>query len=530
MCLLLAVTFGSCAQNEHDLTDEPDIASGRGICFKFKIYTDGAKPNTRALGVWEEDAANVAERILNPDDMRVLLLNADNQLIKSVKPSVLEYNEPGSGISGDGYYDLSVFFQDDTFDKYFEKNGDNTPFNFRVMMLANINSIGGVYTTDAMLPGTLFGKLQETFVMPPDWFPSETQGIPMYGYKNSISADKADLMEDGGFEVGAIYLLRAMCKVEISDEIVNAKVAEDGLKYPRVTGVEMISWRDKGALVLPYQGYESGWKTAYIPDSDAPATTTSVRAAYMDDNGDGKGVYRFYCPEAYLHEMSFRVKAVLAPGEEKAYDVSLAQYADGGTQNPVFGNELVRNHIYRFKVNSINLTAADLTVTVADWGLQADEYTIDDIIEMESDGFLQWTIDDPSAFAVSTTTYNKKPEQMLSLLGGTEKYVTGTFHIKSPQGAVWRAHFIPGENGVDAFEFVDVDAAGNVVEGSARSYAEGVVGQRATLHLRGKGAADNYRHTAELVIEVRQPDGTILYAPLTNDNSSRFIIYRENKL
>ncbi len=402
-------------------------------------------------------------------------------------------------------------------------------FNFRVMVLANINSISGNYTTDAMSAGTLFERLQETFTMPSYWFPSATKGIPMYGYKNSISASKASLMNAEGYYVGDIYMLRAMCKVEIADKITGGTVAADGLKYPRVTGVDMVSWRDKGNLMPAHQGYEAGLKTANIPDPTSSPATTTVHATYMDDNGDGDGVFRFYCPEAHLSEVKFRVTAALSPGETKSYDVSLAQYADGGRPNPVFGNDMVRNHIYRFEVNSLS-AVADLTVTVADWGHQIDEYTIEDIIEMETDGFLQWSIDDPSAFAISDVTYNGKAEKQLSMLNGTTKHITGTFHIKSPAGAVWKAYFIPGENGVDAFEFVDVDAAGNVIDGSARAYAEGTVGERATINIRGKGPADAYRRTAELVVEVRQPDGTVLYAPLTNEDSSRFIIYRENKL
>ncbi len=83
---------------------------------------------------------------------------------------------------------------------------------------------------------------------------------------------------------------------------------------------------------------------------------------------------------------------------------------------------------------------------------------------------------------------------------------------------------------MDAFEFVDTDGAGNPVPGSERVYAEGIVGTPATIHIRGKGAADSYRHWAELVIEVKTADGTILYAPLTSAMSSRIIIYRENRL
>lgn len=83
---------------------------------------------------------------------------------------------------------------------------------------------------------------------------------------------------------------------------------------------------------------------------------------------------------------------------------------------------------------------------------------------------------------------------------------------------------------MDAFEFVDIDDDGNIISGSEKVFEEGIVGGPATINIRGKGMADAYRHWAELVVEVRTLDGTVLYAPLTSSMSSRFIIYRENKL
>ena len=115
--------------------------------------------------------------------------------------------------------------------------------------------------------------------------------------------------------------------------------------------------------------------------------------------------------------------------------------------------------------------------------MQTDEFELDNIVSVEPDGFLKWEYDGNN-FAVTTETYNGQPEEQLSILNGT----TG--------GAT----------------------------------AAGPVGEQATIHIRGKGAADSYRHWAELVIEVRTVDGTVLYAPLTPAMSSRFIIYRENKL
>lgn len=515
----MSVTVGSCSSTgEPDFPDTPDRpGSSKSVCFKFKIYTDDTPARSRALGVWEETPANVAERILDPNDMRVLLLNAAGYLIRSVKPTALEYHD--GGIYGDGYYSLSIFFEDDFIDKL----DDNTMMTFQVLVLANINSIGGVYTSDALLPNTHINSIQETFVMSPDWFPSPTKGIPMYGLNTSVQIRKADIIDGATTTVGEINMLRAMAKIEVKDAVSNAYIA-DGKKYPYVDHVEMISWRDHGYLKQPYTDYADGLRIAY-PHPDG-YSTTPVTATFMDDKGNGDGVFRFYCPENALDKTAFRVYAVLAPGTEpRPFDVSLGQYADNGS---VFGTDLVRNHIYRFNVNSFG-TMADVDVIVSEWGHQVDEYELGNIVSMDDDGFLQWT-DLSDDFSVSATKYNGEDEQMLSMLNSTTDYATGTFHIVSPLGATWRAYFVPGENGVDAFEFVDVDAAGNVVEGSARSFAEGTVGDRATIHIRGKGPADIYRHYAELVVEVRTADGVILPAYLTPALSTRFIIYRENKL
>jgi len=514
LCLLSAVTFWSCSGN-----DEPEVpvgpdTSGNTICFKFKIYTDDVASQSRSLGVWEEDYANVAERILSPDDMRVLILSGSGFLIRSVKPSYLVYNK--SGISGDGYYDLSIFFEDDFLDRY----DDNSIIPLQVLVLANMNSIGGFYSSDALLTGSDIDKVQETFVMSPDWFPSESGGIPMYGLNNSIRILKSDIMSGGEAPAGTIHMLRAMSKIEVFDDIMNAYIADDGKKYPRISRVEMTSWRNHGYLKVPYIDYYNGLRSGIIHPEGF--TATPVQATYIEEDN----VFRFYCPEAKLAEMGFRVYAIVGPdGNEKAYDVSLDQYADDGTE---FGTDLVRNHIYRFKVRAVN-TIADIDVSVADWGHKVDEYELGNVVSMDANGFLQWQ-NLSSDFSETSTTYNGKPERQLSMLNGTTGYATGTFHIVSPQGATWRAYFIPGENGVDAFEFVDVDAAGNVVDGSAGIYVEGKVGEPATIHIRGKGPADIYRHTAELVVEVRTADGSILHAPLTSAMSPRFIIYRENRL
>lgn len=486
-------------------------AKGSQVAFSFTIYTDeGAPaPRSRALGVWEEDAATVAERILDPSDMRVLFFDEGGLLLKSVKPSTLEYS--GGETANDGYYTVSVFFSHDYFDKF--RDEDIIPF--QVTILANLGATGAEYIE--YTPGvTSAGAVNDAFMLAPSYYPDSNGGIPMYGHK-SFRVPKSQLMQ--GFDApvaGTIDLIRSLCKIEVTDRIANAVIGPDGTPYPKVISVEMISWVDKGYIRPLYDDYAGGLKYANIhPGSPAEAAVTGAAV------GDGR--YRFYCPEAKAEDMRFRVTAVLSPGTApKTFETVLSDYSGE------IGTELVRNHIYRFDVHALN-TVADLTVEVSDWKRVTDEFELDDIVSVEPDGFLSWTYNGAD-FAVSTETYNGNPEEQLSILNGTSDYATGTFHLISPRGATWKAYFIPGENGVDAFEFVDADAGGNVIAGSERVVAEGVVGERATVRIRGKGVADSYRHWAELVVEVHTADGNVLYAPLTSAMSSRFIIYRENRL
>lgn len=504
--LTLSVMAVSCAS-----ADEPSPVCGEEgsvMSFKFNIYTEEKGIASRALGVWEENAANIGERILNVDDMRVLFFDRSGLLLKTLRPSLLEYN--GSDVTNDGYYTLSVAFTHDYFDKF----DDDSVIPFTVMILANLEGIGGGYADFS--PGNArVSDIVDSFQMSADYYPTDDTGIPMYGIKGfSVPKDLLSQGMDAPF-AGQIDLIRSLCKIEVSERIANSTLFPDGEVYPKVTGVEMVSWVDRGYVRPRFDDYSQGLRFANVFPAPPVKTPVAAREIY--------GTFRLYCPEADVSDMRFRVTAVLSPGETpRQFEIGLESF------RAEIGGELVRNHIYRFDIHAFN-TMLDLEVKVSDWAVQTSEFELDDIVSMEPGGFLKWKFDERD-FSVSTETYNGVPEEQLSILNGTASYATGSFHILSPKGATWRAYFIPGENGVDAFEFVDVDDMGNVISGSERVFAEGTVGEPAVINIRGKGAADSYRHWAELVVEVRTLDGTVLYAPLTPAMSSRFIIYRENKL
>lgn len=504
--LILSVMAVSCASVEEP--SQNNVEHGSTISFKFNIYTEEKGIASRALGVWEENAANIAERILSVDDMRILLFDQSGLLLKVLRPSLLSYH--GSDATNDGYYTLSVAFTHDYFDKF----DNDAVIPFTVMILANLEGIGGRYTD--LSPGnTRVSDVVDSFQMNSDYFPTETTGIPMYGIK-SLSVAKELLTQgvDAPF-AGQIDMIRSLCRIDVSERIANAILYPDGKMYPKVTDVEMVSWVDRGYIRPRFDDYSQGLRFANVFPS-LPVSTPATARKTSD-------IFRLYCPEADVKDMKFRVTAILSPQDSpRQFEIGLGDFESE------IGGELVRNHIYRFDIHAFN-TMLDLDVEESDWTVQHSEFELDDIVSMEPDGFLKWKYDDRD-FSVSIETYNGEQEQQLSILNGTSSYASGSFHILSPKGATWKAYFIPGENGVDAFEFVDVDDNGNVIAGSEKVFAEGIVGEPAIINIRGKGVADAYRHWAELVVEVRTLDGTVLYAPLTPSMSSRFIIYRENKL
>lgn len=505
--LILSGMLWSCADPD-SLVSDPGQSSGSEVRFSFTIST-GDIPVSRAPGVWEEDAATIGERILSPDDMRIHIFSQSGVLLKTVVPTSLEY----SGTGNDGYYALSVAFTHDYFDKFDEN--DIVPFS--VMILANMKAAGGQYLT-YNYGLSVIGSVTDWFNINAEYTPSATAGVPMYGIKGfAVSKKMLTQGIDAAF-AGDIDMLRALCKIEISDRIANAAPASDGNKYPMVTGVEMISWTDKGYIRPAFDDYTAGLKYANIyPESVSRGPITAKRT------GSNPACYRIYCPEAHVKDIRFRVEAIMTMGASPQYfEVSLDKFTDG------IGTDLIRNHIYRFDVHALN-TVADITATVGDWIVKTEDFELDNVVSMEADGFLEWTYD-PDNFSVSAEMYNGTEEQQLSILNGTNSCATGRFCIASPVGATWKAYFIPGENGVDAFEFVDMDGSGNIIPGSERVYAEGRVGEPAIIHVRGKGNADSYRHWAELVVEVKTVDGLTLHAPLTSGMSHRFIIYRENKM
>lgn len=470
--------------------------------FTVRLLINTGTGASRALP-WTEDPATAAEDILSPADLRILIFDASSVLLKEIRPSELDR-------TSDGVYTLSATFSTDIFDDV----PDDATIGLSVMILANLEGVGGTYGT--YYPGsTVVADVSTRFLMSPSYYPTTGTGIPMYGLAR-VSALKADLLEASTAPAAEIFMLRSLCKLEVTDATV-----KDAEGYPRVLGVELAAFNSAAFLEYPGLSYPAG--------IDAPNLCGPVEASGTLPGHEiaaaGLPLYRFYCPESPVSPMKFLISAQLAADE--APQVFVADMASADYAGTAGGDVLLRNHIYRYNIRSFS-TGALLTVTVADWDAVRTDIDFSETVSMAPDGLPAWSFD-ASNFALEPCDDGSGRTQ-LSIYNATGDFATCTFYILSPVGAQWSAYFIPGENGVDAFEFVDVDAAGNYIPGSAAVSASGRVGERAVIHIRGKGAADAYDHYAELVVVVRSLDGSASYAPLDASQNTRFLIYRQRML
>ena len=503
---MVATVLAACG----DTDDTPAVSDGN-VYMRFVIST-GDRITGRNTGVWEEDDANAAERLMSTSDMCIYLFDgATNQLITTLRPA----DFPWIG-GNDGYYTLTASFPVD----YLEQFADfgSTSIRLKIAIAANIEACGGKYPP--LAEGMYYSSLEPTFAMLPSYFPSSDAGtgIPMYGvraYTVSLSALQTSI-EANPVDIDPLYMLRSMCKVELADVMTNKFTADDGKVYPIVNSVSMTSWNRSGHV-----------RFAPERDGDYFQNNTITRARILEDIITGTenftkvsdGKWRIYLPESKLTDAIMTINVTRAPGlapEDFVYNFASADRFET--------TELIRNHIYRFDLTAVGATA-ELIAKVRPWVSVDTEIDYSETITLNK--YPTWLVPQGNSnFEDESGSTSVKP--LLHIYNGTSDYIACTFEIASPKGATWSAQLIPGQNGVNAFEFVTLDAYGNVSGGS--QVVSGNVGTATTIYLRGKGDAPLIDCYADMVILVRNADGTALYSPVDAHQNTRYGIIRHRPM
>lgn len=508
---LLTLPLGSCVMED----DLPGCIQDE-VYIRIRIETDdqGNRDNrfTRGLGEWEESEASVAERLMLPEDTRVYLFDGNNELITTAWPVSMPW------LPSDGYYSLTVGVREEVLEML-ERDADGNVV-FKAAVAGGMKAIGSDYPQVAI--GMPYNPgLDPLYAMRSDYYPDLSHGIPMYGVQelkvpeapllNSTMGAPADANTD-------LHILRSLCKIEVGDRMENKYTASDGNRYPRIDRVEATGYNTTGYLRFDPRHDGDYFADHTIMSARIPTGVSATSAAKVFFYESSVDRWRLYLPEGKLSGVELTMWVTRAPGETPApFTYCLADAAFGTP-------DLIRNHIYRLDVTAVGATA-ELVAEVKDWNRVESELDFSQTVSMSRN--LAWHITDgDDDFRVDEGAPGTPP--VLHIYNGTTSWVRGDFEIASPVGATWTAQLVPGENGVNAFEFVTVDEYGN--ERGSSQVATGEVGQPATVYLRGVGEAPLTDSYAEIVIVVRHADNTALNAPIDAFQNTRYRLVRHRPL
>lgn len=267
---------------------------------------------------------NKYENLIDGNGLQVLLYSLDNKYLGEVENVVVVSTENEN---------IYQFIGNLSIDKNLIKDGT---LACKVMTLANCPQVN--------MP-TGLDELQYTY--------SSSQNIPMWGvatYKNLsiVPGTRTDL--------GTIYLLRAMAKVEV-------RLDESLASSYNLTEVSINEHNETGyCLPTAYRDVES------TKELDTETVFRSTYDAWTDNalifNRAEDGSYVIYLPEYDVSNQSTKIKVSLKKGEESVVltdpTINLRSH---------IGNYIIRNHYYRFVIKKIGKDKIDLKLfyQVGDW-------------------------------------------------------------------------------------------------------------------------------------------------------------------
>ena len=555
---LLSVAVSGCISDEIPCRPETDEES---MTIQFTIHSrpsDSPRDLSRAVSR-AEVVGSADENYIDINDIQFLLFDADGVLLRPFFPQIVEHD-------GDyTWYELRASFAE----PYFTTAIDNgTGATFSIMAIANARSHNAQNIGMAVWQTTIdniAGQLR-TYESPegyndiqygPDgtlisndyrgWSPSIAgkRYIPMSGLqkftvsnedlKKSSPENPIRLYERYGKDIA---MVRTLAKIEVIDHI----DIPEGQPYDpenregfSIQKVELCGRTDRATLLPwmgtadPALGYTPQWTEAstQVTAPTVPADSyiapepfsisgynksegiLSVTIPTVDKNYlDGFPVYSLYVSE-YAHaligqlEDPYIVITLNGTNGSPVRKMPLTTYTDGKPGEPL--PTLLRNHIYRYTVTSVESIGIDFTLNVVDWESHVTDWDYSENIGIRREGAIKW---DPLTCSVNTETARV-------VLRDDMTPAQCTFTIDTPVGAEWRAIFVPeGSTPNTAFQFVGED--GQPVGGTGESVTGVIDGSQSVLRIRPANVTTQIANTARLYIVVTLPDGRTMTADVCN--------------
>lgn len=326
----------------------------------------------------------------------------------------------------------------------------SAPLACKVMVFANCPDV----TTTTPL-ATL------EYVYNADRFKNESTNIPMWGvatFGNNGSTDTSLSLIPGEEEdLGTIYLLRSMAKVEV----VMSK--EAAAEYDLANVTLQGGYHTEG-LCLPKNYIEASVTTDMDKSTEMFNVTDDLSSESTDlafKQVTANSQYVLYLPEyAVTADSKIMVSVLYKDGEtgpnlKGKNFIYFKKYTDGATSETAESFNIVRNHYYQYIIRSVKEDAPlNLELTVKPWNLEQKE------LHYKTEGGAKQTI-----------TWNNVGAQPNSqnevLLGGNNpSSATFSFELSTPTGATWYASLVPVRGDENAFSFSNDSQVTTTVSGA----------------------------------------------------------------
>ena len=415
-----------------------------------------------------EEVGSEAENHIDIDgnDMRIFLFTAGGEFLQEVTGITWEKSTIANGL----VYTMpekEIFFSDETDEEKaviesIKRDG------IHVLVLANSRNTGWAGTgsslpklDDLWKNGTAF-NFNYIADGTTTWLPSITTSpkklIPMFGF---IKANFFQTATGKNKSFGSVKMQRAMAKIEVYDDIITEGVS--------ISGVTMSDYNRIGRLIPDLQA-NPNWDVIgeQVTESSLPTAPNHTNTPLTFFHTPGEKVWVAYVPEMALDKP--QSDGTLSD-ERTHLNVTISAPENSGFNGAVFPlhfakyennvnitipddswNHILRNHIYRFSVMRVGVSA-ELEMHVVPWTLDEDEdWDFTDHVSISK--MLDWNINSYESLDTETGRL------LLWIDDDKDKILTGSFIIKTPVNGRWYARLTPLDDAKpNAITFVDSNGA-----------------------------------------------------------------------
>ncbi len=397
-CLCLGSLAVSCVSDDLGcIEDRPGYVEGNDIWLTFTLKgVPGVGRSASGISRADDSAnhpeeeATAAENMINTDDMRLILFDNRQNVIKVLERKDLISFETTTDDKNNSRYEIKARINKAYFDFATTSTGD---IKISLMLLANLSS--GVTSSSNDLTDALFMKsaqwiAQQKYSFAPvwsadkEWYPDgSTNYIPMSGWAHytikSTDLDEATTIENAHNLTGEdspLLMQRAMAKIRVFDNInkenadaattITAVRIEGGNTYgafiPDFSQSGCAEWA-KGTTMVETPTIVADWF-----DSSLEVNARKVGSDEGGDYTDADGNTFTEAFVAYMTEASRNqnVKFIITSYSDndnpktKEWELFLSNI-----MTPV--TDITRNHIYEFTVTRSMKAELNVNYTVCPW-------------------------------------------------------------------------------------------------------------------------------------------------------------------